>query len=160
MVENRFQTGTRRKPVSLVYGYDQELSFWAAKQLGTSGFGESRAIGVYDGEKIIASVVYFNYRHPNIEMAIASISPEWANKRTLKAFFSYPFIECNCNRVTVLVDSDNEQVRRFDERLGFVHEGTLRQGHPTGDAEIYGMLKTECRWIDGQEIESQSTAAA
>lgn len=146
--------------IELVYGYDHEIGFWVANQLGIDGFGELRAIGVFDGEKIIAGVVYFNYRHPNIEMAVASIDRRWANRRTLKAFFSYPFIQLGCNRVTALVDSDNKKVRAFDERLGFVHEGTLRQGHPTGDAEIYGMLKTECRWLEYGDRQEKSESAA
>ena len=124
------------------------MAEWVKNELGmATGFGQCTAIGVVHEDKLIAGVVYFCYRHPNIEMAVAAISPKWATKRTLKVLFNYPFNQLKCNRVTVLVDSDNSEVRKFDERLGFVREGTLREANPTGDAEIYGMLKSECRWI-------------
>lgn len=132
-----------------MYGYDAEVSEWVRNELAmTASFGDCAAIGVVCNNKLIAGVVYFCYRHPSIEMAVAATSPRWANKRTLKAFFDYPFNQLKCHRVTVLVDSDNMDVRRFDERLGFIREGTLREANPNGDAEIYGMLKHECRWID------------
>jgi RimJ/RimL family protein N-acetyltransferase len=137
-------------PCRLLYGYDKEVAFWVAEQLGVSGWlGDYRAIGVIRGGKLIAGVVYYAYRHPNIEMAVAAIDPQWATRKNLKAFFSYPFIELGCKRVTGLVDTDNRHARKIDERLGFVHEATLKDAHPNGDAEIYRMLKTECRWIDG-----------
>lgn len=148
MVADRLSDRARHQSVNLLYRHDEEIAEWVRLQLGMeTGFGPSSAIGAVRDGKLIAGVVYFCYRHPNIEMAIAAISPKWATKTTLKAFFDYPFNELKCNRVTVLVDSDNKEVRRFDERLGFVREGTLREANPNGDAEIYGMLKNECRWI-------------
>lgn len=132
----------------LLLGYDREIAEWVRQRLEMeSGFGDCSAIGIVREGKLIAGVVYYSYRPPTVEMAIASTSPHWANRRILKHLFQYPFNQLNCKRITVLVDSENQPVRAFDERLGFVHEGTLRQAHPNGDAEIYGMLKHECRWI-------------
>ena len=148
MAENGLQSGAGHKPVTLLYGHDGAVAEWVRRELGmSSDFGPSVAIGAVYNDKLIAGVIYYCYRHPNIEMAVAAISPRWANKTTLKGFFDYPFNQLGCNRVTVLVDSDNEQVKRFDERLGFVYEGTLRKANPNGDADIFGMLKEECRWI-------------
>lgn len=112
-----------------------------------TGFGDSAAIGVCRGTEFIAGIVYYCYRHPNIEMAIASTTPKWATKTTLRAAFDFPFNQLGCNRVTALVDIDAAATRRFDERLGFVQEGILREAHPNGDAVVMGMLKNECRWI-------------
>lgn len=146
MAENGLQNRAQPKH-RMIYGYDREISHWVAQRLGINGFGPSRAIGVeLDGE-IIAGVVYFNCRHNGLEMAVASTTPKWATRRTLKHFFSYPFLTQGCNRITVLVDIDDHGTRRFDERLGFVQEGILREAHPNGDAVVYGMLKDECRWI-------------
>jgi RimJ/RimL family protein N-acetyltransferase len=152
LVEDRLQGGKGHKPVKLLYGSNDEIAEWVRKQLDMdSGFGPSLAIGVTQGGKIIGGVVYYCYRHPNIEMAVASISPHWANRTTLRAFFDLPFNRLKCKRVTALVDADNKEVQRFDERLGFVKEGVLRQANPNGDAILYGMLKHECRWINGQK---------
>ena len=143
--------------VELLYGYGPEVAEWVKRELEMeSGFGPCEAIGVVSEGRIIAGIVYSQYRHPSIEMAIASISPRWANRRILRALFDYPFNELKCKRITVLVDSDAKDVRSFDERLGFVFEGILREANPNGDAAIYGMLKNECRWIDGQEKLPQS----
>ena len=148
MAENGLQSRAGHKPVTLLYGHDGAVAEWVRRELEmASDFGPSVAIGAVYNDKLIAGVVYYCYRHPNIEMAVAAISPKWANKTTLKGFFDYPFNQLGCDRVTVLVDSDNEQVKRFDERLGFVYEGTLRKANPNGDADIFGMLKEECRWI-------------
>ena len=148
MAKDRLQSGVGHKPVTLLLGHDRAVSEWVRRELGmATDFGPSVAIGAVCEDKLIAGVVYYCYRHPNIEMAVAAISPRWANKTTLKGFFDYPFNQLGCSRVTVLVDADNEQVRRFDERLGFVYEGTLREANPNGDAAMYGMLKSECKWI-------------
>jgi len=132
----------------MIYGYDREVSHWVGRQLGVDNFGTCRAIGVgFDGE-LIAGVVYNNCRGTNLEMSVASTDPRWATRQTLFHFFAYPFITQGCTRVTALVDSAEHEVQRFDERLGFVKEGVLRKGHPSGrDAIIYGMLRDECKWV-------------
>lgn len=148
MDTNRLPDRAKHNAVTLLLGHDKEVAAWVQWQLGMdSGFGECTAIGIMQGNDLIAGVVYYSYRHPNIEMAVASTSPAWATRTTLRELFNYPFNQLKCSRITVLVDSENQPVRAFDERLGFVHEGTLRQAHPNGDAEVYGMLKNECRWI-------------
>ena len=148
MAQDGLQKRDGHQFVDLFYGFDNQVAEWVRIELGMDvGFKDFSAIGITDGERIIAGVVYSNYRHPNIEMSIASISPRWATRRILKALFSYPFEQLGCNRVTGIVDKDAVSTRRFDERLGFVHEGTMREGNPAGDAEIYGMLKRECKWL-------------
>lgn len=148
MVSDGLPDRARHQPVELLYGYDAEIAEWVRVRLDMpSGFGDCLGLGIVQGGRIIAGIVYYCYRPPNIEMAVASITPRWATRKTLKAAFAIPFQTLNCSRVTALVDTDAPEIRRFDERLGFVHEGTLRQAHPNGDAEVYGMLKSECRWI-------------
>ena len=147
MVEDGLQAGSRHEPVKLLVGYDAEVAQWVENQLGVYNFGKCTAIGMAHEGKLIAGVVYFIYRPPSIEMAIASISRKFCTRTVLRHVFDYPFNQLNCKRITVMVNSKNHAVRKFDERLGFVHEGTLRDAHPNDDAEIYGMLKNECRWI-------------
>lgn len=131
----------------MIYGYDAEIAYWVAQRLGVNSFGPCRAIGVgLDGE-IIAGVVYHDCRHRSLEMSIASTTPKWATRLTLKHFFAYPFLTQGVDRVTALVDADATDIQRFDERLGFVKEGVLRKAHPNGDAIIYGMLREECKWV-------------
>lgn len=132
---------------NLVLGRDTEVARWTASRLGTESFGDCSAIGIEKDGELIAGLVYFCYRHPNIEMAIASTSPYWANRFTLYHIFYYPLVFLNCQRVTVMVDSTNQKSISLVERLGFVREGLLRQARPDCDVLVYGMLKTECRWL-------------
>jgi len=83
-----------------------------------------------------------------IEMTVASISPRWASKGNLQAFFAYPFHQLGVRRVQAQTASENTKVRRFLERLGFQFEGIARLAHyQGGDAAFYSMLKSECRFI-------------
>ena len=148
-------------PGSLVvlYGFDDEVAHWVGQQLGCN-FGESRALGIgYQGE-LIGGCVYYNARTTGMEVAIASTSPKWCNKTVLKHLFFYPFITCECKRISSLVTSTDTRAIELNKRLGFVHEGTVRDGHPDGDAELFGMLRHECRWLNGQERRTKSAESA
>lgn len=133
----------------MIYGHDAEVIEWVGKRLDCNFESTDKAIGIARNGKIVAGVVYHNYRPGfNIEMSIASITPRWATKEVLRALFSYPFIQLGLPRVTGIAARDNASVRRFDERLGFVKEGIMRNAHSDGDAVIYGMLKNECKYIE------------
>lgn len=66
---------------------------------------------------------------------------------TLRQVFEYPFITCGFDRVTALVSSANARSIEFIQRLGFSLEGRKRKAIDGEDEIIYGMLKSECRWI-------------
>ena len=136
-----------------IHGHDKEIAHWVGAHLDNQAWGEwFKAIGLAHNGKIIAGVVYHNYRPPqNIEMSIATISPRWASREPLAMFFGYPFLQLKVPRVTAITGAKDEKVRAFLERLGFVHEGTLREGHPDDDAVIYGLLRSECEYLNGQE---------
>lgn len=80
-------------------------------------------------------------------MSVVAIDPHWLNRTILRAIFRYPFEQLGCHRVTARVMADNQHAIDFDEKIGFVREGTMRQARNGTDVHIYGMLKTECRWI-------------
>ena len=72
----------------------------------------------------------------------------WVTKEAMRRFFTYPFVQLNCSRVTGLVAANNHVARKFDEHIGFVYEGTLRKGMTDGtDMIVYGLLREDCRWI-------------
>ena len=150
MVTNGFKDRDRKRPVRLLYGYDVEIAEWVADELNIDTFGKCRAIAAFDESGIIAGVVYHNYRSPliSMEMTIASVSPKWANKRTIRAFFDYPFSQIGLARVTSITDVENQHSVAFQKRLGFKQEGLIRQGYENGnDAVLMGMLRKECKWV-------------
>lgn len=111
------------------------------------------AIGVVRDGRIIGGVVYTEYREVSagehdIRMHCAGM-PGWLTKATLRAFFSYPFTQLKCVRVTGTVAKANKAARSLNERLGFRNEGCVRNGFGRGrDMIMYGMLRQECRWIE------------
>jgi RimJ/RimL family protein N-acetyltransferase len=128
----------------LVVG-DQTMVNWVRDRMPeyVDGFGkDARCIGVLnESGLLIAAVVYTNFNDTNIELTIASISPKWATKGHIQGILSYPFDQLGCRRVTAVTARDNNHVRTFLKRLGFMHEGTLHDFLPTSDAVVYGMTK-------------------
>lgn len=138
----------------LLYGADDDVCEWAGVQL----FGDKTifhppaiGIGVISGEKLIAGIVYNNYRPGivgSIEMSIASIDKKWCSRHNLKQLFSYPFAQLKLGRVETHCRAQDEGVMMFLERLGFAKEGVHRMAYHDGSNAIsYAMLKSECRWL-------------
>lgn len=136
----------------ILYGADQDVCEWVSGQL----FGESdrygdncRAIGVVENNNLIAGVVYSGYcPNHSIEMSIASVDKRWCNRHNLRAFFNYPFIELNLERVWTQCSAQNEGVIMFNKRLGFSQEGFHPKGWPMGgDSLSFGMLREDCKWL-------------
>jgi RimJ/RimL family protein N-acetyltransferase len=145
----------------MTFNSDRAVAEWVAARIPETDFGEwdFTAIGLSENGIPIAGVVYNNCRvgpdgPVSVEMHIAADSPRWAHRRTLQIFFGFPFSRLLVNRVTAITTEHNSQCRSMLERLGFVHEGSMRKAYPSGEtAEIYGMLREECRWIDGRQFQ-------
>ncbi len=140
----------------LWYGQDEFVKNWVGEKIGTTDFGPCKAIGVLKGLLLVAGVVYHNYiespdcRPISIEISMAADDKRWANRRTLKALFTYPFIQLGVGRIQVSTPVESVKVRKINEKLGFVYEGTGRKAHFLGgDVDVLSMLKHECRWLDG-----------
>jgi len=137
----------------LLYGADKDVCEWVSQQLFKDPYAfdeKAKAIGIIKDGKLIAGVVYTNYV-PNvtIEMSIATIDKRWCNRHNLEAFFKYPFIQLGLERVQTLCSAIDEGVIMFNQKLGFTQEGYHRKAFPLGgDAISWGMLKSECRWIN------------
>lgn len=135
----------------LLYGADKDVAEWASFLIfgQNDRFKNVNAIGVIEDGKLIAGVVYTGY-FPNhsIEMSIASIDKRWCNRHNLKAFFRYPFIQLNLERVWTQCSAHDEGVIMFNKRLGFKQEGYHPKGWPlSGDSLSWGMLKENCKWL-------------
>lgn len=139
---------------SLIYGADDLIKDWVSTKIGNPNFGLCVAIGVMSETEIIAGIVYHNFiRSPDgrpisIEISMAAINQRWANRRTLKALFEYPFNQLGVERVQVTTPVESKHVRKINEKLGFTYEGTGRKAHFLGgDVDVLSMLRHECHWI-------------
>jgi RimJ/RimL family protein N-acetyltransferase len=150
MAADRLPSRDSEEPVKLLFGADAEVMAWHMVNNGQRGLPDTySAIGITLRDKIIASVVYTRYRWPDIEIGIHSIDSRCCNRRTLKAIFSYPFVQLKCTRVSAVTDPANSAVCHFLRRLGFTDEGRLRKASPQGDDYLLlGMLREECKWVD------------
>jgi len=147
---------------SLVYGRDREVAEWVRMRAphAEAGFEKYVAIGVALGGELVAGVVYNEYRGHSMHVSMASSTPRWATKRTLRELFSYPFVQLKVKRLTAYTGRSMTSVQAFLERLGFQFEGIARQGFEDDDCVIYGMLRSECRWIRSRRYEKQPEPAA
>ena len=134
-----------------IYGQEDRIVPWVGQRIDEDHFGKDCiALGLEEDGELIAGVVFNWYTGPSISMHVAAEpGRRWLNRDFLFRCFAYPFLQLNCNRVTGLVRVDNLDAQRFDEHLGFVREGVIRQGaEDKTDFILYGMLKDECRWLE------------
>lgn len=79
------------------------------------------ALGILDGEKLIAGVLYHNH-YPDagvIEMTAASIDKRWLSRPVLKAMFSLPFDRFGCQLCVLRVSEHNRPMLRIARAYGF-----------------------------------------
>lgn len=109
---------------------------------------DAQGLGVVKDGKLLGGVVFDQWTERNVVMSGAFDSPRWCSRQTLRQLFSYPFIQLGLRRMTTITTADNERAIRLDLKLGFQHEGTLRNFFP-GDVDgvVLGMLREECRWL-------------
>lgn len=134
-----------------IYGQEERIVPWVGQRVDEDRFGEDCvALGLEEDGELIAGVVFNWYTGASISMHVAAEpGRRWLNRDFLYRCFAYPFLQLNCNRVTGLVKVNNLDAQRFDEHLGFVKEGVIRQGaDDKTDLILYGMLKSECRWLE------------
>ena len=137
--------------IQLLLNRDDYVSAWLQSKIPGISFHDCKAIGIIKNQKLIAGVVYHNLRDGQIEASIAVTDKNWANKTILYALFAYPFKQCNCHRILVTVRDNNNKSIKLAKRLGFKHEGKLRQMFPPHDAVLLGMLRSECKWLNIKE---------
>lgn len=136
----------------IVWNEPDRVVAYVAPRIDAEQFHGYQALGLERDSYLVAGVVFDNKTGAGIMMHVASNgSRHWLTPEFLCACFSYPFVQEKLNRVTGLVRADNVEAQRFDEHLGFKREGKLRAACTDGtDLIVYGMLKSECRFIEGK----------
>ena len=138
----------------LIFGQDEAIAGWVARTIphvGSTGFGACRAVGVAVGGKPVAGIVYHDYQpdHRTVQISMASTSPLWAKRSTIRALLAVPFEQYSVYKIWTAIPADNERAIRFNRGIGMKSEGTLR--HQFGrkrHAVIFGMIYEEyaARW--------------
>lgn len=73
----------------------------------------------------------------------------WMTRQLLRVFFFYIFDRLGCSRCTGLVEASDSLAIDTAIRFGAQVEGEMRDALPSGSIMVLGMLKSECRWLNG-----------
>lgn len=113
--------------------------------------GGYEAIGtVTEDRRLLGGVVYTDWIGHDIRMHCAGV-PGWLTRGLIRAYFTYPFVQLGCRRVSLIIAKGNKRSRRLAEGLGFRMEGTHPGLLSSGKTAIsYGMLAKHCKWIEGE----------
>lgn len=140
----------------IVTGLNQEAASWVRKTYPESGLGQwdkFTSLVLKKGLEIQAATFYTDY-YPDdsADLHIAALGGNWLSRPFLRASFRYPFIQLGVRRIGARVSAENAPSLRFVRHLGFVQEGIARQAWTGGvDTICFGMLRSECRFLDGPE---------
>ena len=125
-------------------------------------FGHCRAFalireGGTEGFKFVGAVVFNNYRpwDKDIELNIYAM-PNTMNKGICIVLSRFVFGILGCERCSLTIPRTAKAARKAAETAGFSLEGTKRRAwRGRGNALLYGMLKSECRWFDQAEWDKE-----
>lgn len=139
----------------LIFGQDERVAAWVAKQLphvGDVGFGPCRAIAVVSAsDRPLGAIVYHDFipQAGTVQISMASVSPLWAQPQTVRDLLAIPFDQYKVRKVWTCIPHDNERAIRFNEGIGMKREATLRHQFAQGrHAVIFGMMAGQyaVRW--------------
>jgi RimJ/RimL family protein N-acetyltransferase len=134
--------------ITLVPNAGQEVTDWVAKRVNATNFGASVNFGMYKDGELVGGVVFSEYRVEDIVFSAAFEDRGCLTRSILRTLCEYPFRQLKCHRVSAYTETDNKRANVILKKLGFVHEGTMREISENGkDANIYGMLERECKWL-------------
>jgi ribosomal-protein-serine acetyltransferase len=109
-------------------------------------------MAIVDHEEIVGVIGFHRVDWENRSAGIGYWIAEQAQRRGLvtravRALLSHAFDEWRLNRVEIRAGVGNARSRAIPERLGFVHEGVLREAERLGDRyvdhAVYALLAAE-----------------
>lgn len=109
---------------------------------------------------LVGGVAYHSATSHSVCMMAAG-EGNWLTKLRIQAAFIFPFHILGVDHIAVQTIRSNRKARKLIERMGFKLEGVLRRASPVGqDVFVYGMTKSECRWVkdDGIILERAEVA--
>ena len=135
---------------------DPRMLDWCANLIGCSADAwhrqEAVALGVGSDNEIIAVMVAHDYEpvYKAIQISMAATRPDWARRSTIQKLLNYPFGQLKVDRLTTLISSDNARALRFNEGIGFVREGVMKNGCGERDRIVLGLYRETAQrrgWI-------------
>lgn len=146
----------------VLYRADDLVLRWIAKRIPayqvTAG---ARALGVIEGNKLVAAVAYERWNGVHCEVSIAAVpGSRWADRETLRQLFSYPFTSMDCEAISVLVAQSNLPSLNLATKLGFIPEAIIAfAAHDGTPLIVLKMFRDQCRWIENGQGKQRANAA-
>lgn len=113
---------------SLLIGFDKQVADWVVERIPhVDDFGPCVGIGVVNGAKMLAGVVYHDYQPDNrtIQLSMAADSPMWARRKIIAGLLQYPFEQLKVFKVWTGTPADNERALKVNKHIGFKQEAIL-----------------------------------
>jgi len=116
------------------------------------GEGTRRLLGIWVGDELVGGTLFpsINPRSRTAEAGVFLAAPARGRgivTRAVAAMLDWAFTERGMHRVEWRCAPGNEPSRRVAQRLGFTHEGTLREVFPVReerqDLEVWSLLARE-----------------
>jgi RimJ/RimL family protein N-acetyltransferase len=135
--------------IELQIGQDQKVAEWVGKRAEVENLTECTTYGFFKDGKIVGGAIFYDWRVEDMVFSGAFEDKGCFTKRNLKLFFDYPFNQVGCHRISAYTSVDNSKANTLLKKLGFTKEGCFREiSSRQEDANIYGMLKRECIWLN------------
>lgn len=134
----------------VVYSPRDEMIAWAEGRISGCKFrDDAQAIGIRSESGFHGVVVFDSFTTTGCWVSVASDGGRhWITREYILRVFAYPFIQLGYPRLNSFVSINNHDAIRFNESFGFTREGLMRQaGHKGEDLIMFGMLRSECRWL-------------
>lgn len=146
----------------LVFGQDAAVARWVASRTpGQGDFGVCTAIGVADGNRPIAGVVYHMYAetYRTLMVSCAAIDARWASRGVVKALLHYPFEQLGVSKLWSVMASSNHRALKFNKGLGFKPEATLSHHFGKDHAIVTRMFRKDYDRLYGGKVGEEDLRA-
>jgi RimJ/RimL family protein N-acetyltransferase len=136
---------------AFLHDADQRVGDWVLARIPheTSWGDWYHAIGYESDGEIVAAAVFTRYTGHDVHISAAIDGP--LGPMAIECFrraFRYAFDACKCRRVTAHIGANNAPSLALARKLGFKHEGTLRDALPDQDVLVMGLLRSECPFLE------------
>ena len=130
---------------------DYEIAAWIEHRVPyTTNLAPARCIAFRRraDREIIYGGAFNEYRGRDIQYHAACDDPAVLTRSRIRLLFAYPFTQLGVERISCVVAASNRRSRKVVEGLGWRQEGVIRRFFADDeDGVLYGILKTECKWI-------------
>ena len=146
--------------MNLLCGHDASVAAWVSARIPYA-YGErfetSVAIGVIDGQDLIAGVVYhdWNPNYRTMQVSMAASSARWARRGVIRALLSYPFEQAGAQKLWAMMAASNERALRFNLGIGFKREAVLARHFGADHAVVTRMFQRDFERIYGERQHGQ-----